>query len=217
MNLLLKSLSKYICFSALNSAQPFSAMLVCSETEEKCMFNRCLSCKDNFNDKILKIVSDSTQQVQWFQWILRDGRMKKLEPFLTHLFIKRQQAAFFEKKKIISNERIICLQIDYSENFRLGIQDVVQSSYYSQNVVSLFTSYAWCLDGGQSYVYVSDNLTHDKCCIIASLDKLFCTLKQQFQHLNEIHVFSDGATQQFKQKFLLRNLCRLSEQYQVHI
>ena len=50
----------------------------------------------------------------------------------------------------------------------------------------------------------------------ASLDNLFSQLKQKFQDLKEIYVFSDGATQQFKQKFLIRNLCRLSEQYQIY-
>ncbi|CAF5144427.1 unnamed protein product [Rotaria sp. Silwood1] len=77
--------------------------------------------------------------------------------------------------KTITNEELICLQVDFSENFRLGNQDAVQNSFYSQDAVSLFTSH-----------------------ICASLDNLFSQLKQQFQHLKEIHVFSDGATQHFK-------------------
>jgi len=196
------------------------------------MFSCCPTCTNNFNNKILNIVTDPAQPVEWFQWILHDGETKKIEfndtieqcvavlkekiePFLAHVFIKRQQAAFFEQMKTISNEEVICLQIDYSENFRLKKQDAVQSSFYSQDAVSLFTSHVWCSDGGQSYVYISNNLTHDKYCISGSLDNLFSQLKQQFQYLKEIHVFFDGATQQFKQKFLFRNLCRLSEQYQV--
>ncbi|CAF5062416.1 unnamed protein product, partial [Rotaria sp. Silwood1] len=65
------------------------------------------------------------------------------------------------------------------ENFRLGNQDAV----------SLFTSHIWYSDGGQSCVCGSNNLTHNKCCISASLDNLFSQLKQQFQHLRETNVF----------------------------
>ncbi|CAF4621034.1 unnamed protein product, partial [Rotaria sp. Silwood2] len=43
--------------------------------------------------------------------------------------------------KIISNEELICLQVDFSENFRLGNQDAV----------SLFTSHIWYSGGGQSF------------------------------------------------------------------
>ncbi|CAF4743741.1 unnamed protein product, partial [Rotaria sp. Silwood2] len=74
------------------------------------------------------------------------------------------------------------------ENFRLENQDAV----------SLFTSQIWYSGGGQSYVCGSNHLTHDKYCISASLDNLYSQLKQQFQHLKEIHVFSDGAIQHFK-------------------
>ncbi|CAF3815495.1 unnamed protein product [Rotaria sp. Silwood1] len=100
--------------------------------------------------------------------------------------------------KTISNEELICLQVDFSENFRLGNQDAVQNSFYSQDAVSLFTSHIWYSDGGQSCVCGSNNLIHDKYCISASLYNLFSQLKQQFQHLKETNVLSDGATQHFK-------------------
>ncbi|CAF4598521.1 unnamed protein product, partial [Rotaria sp. Silwood2] len=134
-------------------------MLVCNEEAENCMFSRCVSCANNFNNKILNIVNDPKQQIQWFQWICLDGKTKKVEfndtieqclavlkeklgPFWVHVFAKRKQAAFFFKKiKTISNEELICLQVDFSENFRLGNQDAV----------SLFTSHIWYSGGGQSF------------------------------------------------------------------
>ena len=236
INLLLKSLFKYIRCTPLESLQQFSSMLVCDETEEKCMFSSCLTCKNYFKERILDLVKHPAQQIKWSQWAQSAGKTQKIdyegtieeclailkektESFLTHVFIKRRQSDFFEAMKTGSSDETICLQVDYSENFRLVMQDAVQSSYYSQNAVSLFTSYVWCTGGvgGQSYVYVSNNLDHDKYCISASLDKLFKKLKQRFNNLKEVHVFSDGATQQFKQKFLFRNLCRLSEEYKVNL
>ena len=174
VNLLLKSLSKYITCSGLHSLQQFSTMLVCNEESEDCMFGRCISCINHFNNKISNSVNNPKQQIQWFQWIWQDRKTKKVEfndtieqclavlkeklgPFLIHVFIKRRQAAFFERMKTSSTEECICLQVDFSENFRLGNQNAVQNSFYSQDAVSLFTSHVWSSNGGQSYVYVSND------------------------------------------------------------
>ncbi|CAF5112220.1 unnamed protein product, partial [Rotaria sp. Silwood1] len=43
------------------------------------MFSRCVSCANNFNNKILNIVNDPKQQIQLFQWICQDGKTKKVE------------------------------------------------------------------------------------------------------------------------------------------
>jgi hypothetical protein len=51
----------------------------------------------------------------------------------------------------------------------------------------------------------------------AALENLFQKLKQQLQELKKINIFSDGASQQFKQKFLMRNICRLADDFGVNI
>ena len=90
---------------------------------------------------------------------------EKFESFLTHVFIKRQQSAYFEKMKSSLTDESICVQVDFSQNFRIDIQDAIQSSYDSNNSVSLFTCYVWCSNGGHSFVYASNDLSHDKYCI----------------------------------------------------
>ncbi|CAF2625344.1 unnamed protein product [Rotaria sp. Silwood2] len=230
VNLLLKPLSKCINNPNLVSLQSFSKALVCNEDDENCMFNRCSLCANYFNDKFRKYVLNPAQKIQWYQWVFKNGYSEKqefngtihqclntleaqLESFLIHVFIKRRQATYFEMIKSISDKETICVQVDYSENFRLEVQDAVQGSFYTKKAVSLFTCYAWSLDTGYSFVYVSNNLSHDKYCITAALDDLFDKLKIKFNELKEVHVFSDGAAQQFKQKFLFRNLCRLFETF----
>ena len=52
VNLLLKSLSKYINSLDLNSLQAFSSALVCDEANEDCMFRHCSLCSNNFDSKI---------------------------------------------------------------------------------------------------------------------------------------------------------------------
>ncbi|CAF3138542.1 unnamed protein product [Rotaria sp. Silwood2] len=133
INLLIKPLSKYIPCPGLHSLQAFLSTLVCCETNEECMFSQCSLCANNFENKIIKHVTNFIQSVNWYQWVLKDGYSKKIEfngtigecievlkskvnKFLAHVFIKRQQSEYFEKMKKISNNENICLQIDFSEN-----------------------------------------------------------------------------------------------------
>ena len=232
VNLLLKSLSKHINGVNLNSLQAFSSILVCDEENEECMFSRCSLCSNNFNLKIRKNVINPNKQIQWYQWTTKNGFSRKEEfngsilqclatleeqsqSFLCHVFIKRQQSAYFERLKLNLDNETICMQVDFSENFHIDVQDAIQSSFYSKDSVSLFTCYIWHLNGGYSRVYVSDDLSHDKYYVGAALEHLFGDLKGKFQHLKRVHVFSDGAAQQFKRRYLFRNLCRLSEKFKV--
>lgn len=234
INLLIKPLSKYVSNSNLCTIQAFSKVVVCNEDDENCMFRRCSICADYFDTKIRKCILNPARRVQWYQWTSKNGYSEKkefngtvnqclntletqLEPFLVHVFIKRRQAAFFDMIKSNVDDETICLQVDYSENFKLEIQDAVQGSFYKKAAVSLFTCYIWNSDSGYSIVYVSNDLSHDKYCISATLDDLFNKLKLKFHRLKQLHIFSDGAAQQFKQKFLFRNLCRLFEAFNVNI
>ena len=232
VNLLLKALSKHVDCPALSSLQTFSSALVCDEQNEDCMFNRCDSCLNHFRTKIQTKIIDPQKQIPWFQWTAKKGFWKKEEfagsvknciialkeqvkPFLRHVFIKRRQSNYFEELKSNLNDETICIQVDFSENFRIDIQDSIQSSFYTKDFVSLFTCYIWHTHGGLSRVYVSDDLSHDKYYVDSAIYHLLNDIKQQFSPLKQIHFFSDGAAQQFKQKYLFRNLCRLSEQFGV--
>ena len=178
VNLLLKSLSKYINSLDLSSLQAFSSALVCDEANEDCMFRHCSLCSNNFDSKIQKNIIDPNKRIHWYQRTFKHGFSKKeefngsvnkcvtvlrekVESFLTHVFIKRQQSTFFENLKSNLNDETICIQVDFSENFRIDVQDAIQSSYYSKNFVSLFTCYIWHLNGGRSCVYASDDLSHE--------------------------------------------------------
>ncbi|CAF1961157.1 unnamed protein product [Rotaria magnacalcarata] len=115
------------------------------------------------------------------------------------------------------NDETVCLQVDFSEDFRMDIQDAIQGSYYSKKSVSLFTSHVWCSSQGFSFVYVLDNCTHDKYCISTILNQLFDEIKKNSKICKTFMFFSDGAAQQFKQRFLFRNLCRLADLFKIEL
>ena len=127
---------------------------------------------------------------------------EKVETFLFHIFIRRQQLMYFENLKLNLNLETICIPVDFSENFRIDVQDAIQSSYYAKSFVSLFTCYFWHLNSSHSCIYATDDLSHDKYYVSTALDHLIDKLKNPFQRLKYVHVFSNGAAQQFKQKSL---------------
>ena len=102
---------------------------------------------------------------------------EKVESFLYHMFIKRQQSAYFERLKLNLDNETICIQVGFSENFHIDVQDAIQSSFYPKESISLFICYIWYLNGSYSRVYVSDDLSHDKYHVGAALDHLFGDLK----------------------------------------
>ncbi|CAF3549126.1 unnamed protein product [Rotaria sp. Silwood1] len=79
VNLLLKPLSKCINNPNLVSLQSFSKALVCNEDDENCMFNRCSLCANYFTDKFRKYVLNPAQNIQWYQWIFKNGYSEKQE------------------------------------------------------------------------------------------------------------------------------------------
>ena len=112
--LLLKSVDKYVDGKYCSSLQAFTDCLVCSATNEECMFGRCLLCRDFFSEKVEENVGDGNTKIAWSQWVNESGRSQKkefsgsvneavsllnskVELFLFHVYIKREQSKFFEQ------------------------------------------------------------------------------------------------------------------------
>ena len=55
---------------------------------------------------------------------------------------------------------------------------------------------------------ISDDLDHIKLSVNDFIKKLFSTLKEQHTSIKMRHVYSDGASPQFKERSLLSNLFR---------
>jgi len=67
----------------------------------------------------------------------------KVEYFLFHVYIKREQAKYFEKLKTeVSDEKIV-LQVDFAENFNMKEQDEIQKAHWNTKPLSIFTAFVW--------------------------------------------------------------------------
>ena len=148
---------------------------------------------------------------------------RQLNPFLIHVFIKRRQAAYMRDRQRAADGVNIIVQVNFSENATLQNQNEIQTAHWSHNQATLFTAYAWIdvsEDITESMVIVSDDLQHNKQSVhmfMTVMTHIFCTLKAKYPTIEQISVFSDGASSQFKPRFLFSNLYEWETEFGVKI
>lgn len=157
--LLLKSLHKSIRGNYCSLLEMFGNSLVCDTNNVDCMFSRCLNCED-FKKNIHNNISDHSIQITWSQWTNESGRSvkkefsgkiteavllleSKVEHFLIHVYIKRQQSNYFEHLKENVTEEKVLLQVDFAENFNMKEQDEIQTAHWASAPLSIFTAFVW--------------------------------------------------------------------------
>ena len=140
--------------------------------------------------------------------------------YLSDVFVKRKQCDYFEHIKETAGDRTVVRQVDYAENFTLTNQDQIQSTYWSQNQVSMFTAYIWMGGSGgqgQSFGLVSNGKTHDKFAVITCREVMIKEVISIMPDVNEIVFSSDGAASQFKNRCLLQHLTMMMDANVVEI
>ncbi len=139
-----------------------------------------------------------------------DTLLDKMPDFLAHVFIKRQQSHCFQEKLANIPEGSAVIQVDFSDNYSLQQQGEIQSAYWSQKQLTLFTVCVWTHDGKRSMVFVSDDLDHDKTSVLVFLHKLLADLTAK-EAITKVDIFSDGPSSQFKNQFVFNLLPVLRE------
>ena len=105
----------------------------------------------------------------------------------------------------------------FSENFQLKHQREVMAACWSNEMVILFTAVVYYRtdDVGlnhQSYVVVSDELSHDKASVYAFNNAILERAKE-VTPVREVHYWSDGAGSQFKNRYNLSSLLYHQEDF----
>ena len=100
----------------------------------------------------------------------------------------------------------VVLQGDFSEYATIASKNETQSAHWCHGQATLFTVYAWIKeDENESFVLVSDDLTHMKYSVYIFMECIRKHLREKFPSISA-NVFSDGAGSQFKQRVLFWNL-----------
>jgi len=235
VKLLCECLTKEIqSFPSYSAA--FVDNFVCDSNKEECMMSKCGSCPAWLD--AVKEDAALDEIVQWQQWervshqvqskqgkpklvkkmekVTKEGTVEealhslqsKMPSFLEHVFVKRKQAEFFEKRTAQMQPDEAVVQVDFAENYTCQHQDEVQAAHWSQQQVTLFTVAIWTKDSDDntkcsSHVIVSDDLDHDKKSVTVFMDIVVNNfVKKNFPQVKVVDIFSDGPTSQFKNRYM---------------
>ncbi len=225
VKLALDCLQHVIPRQVFQSTQDFVEAVACNTDSPLCMLGQCAEC---MNGKLLEmrtlcnIPEDDKQiKVTWYTWETTEGLPNKVQKsgtlgdvlnflktaatkFVYHCFVKKQQSGYFQAKKMLAktDQETVVLQVDFAENYTAAYQDEIQSAHWHQKQVTVFPSVLWSDGDPESYAIVSDSLEHDKRSVATFLSKIVEDIKMKHPAMKEIHIFSDGAASQFKNKFI---------------
>ncbi|RXN14647.1 Sentrin-specific protease 2 [Labeo rohita] len=225
IKLALDCLQHIIPRQAFQSTQDFVEAVACNPESPLCMLGQCAECR---NGKLLEMrtlcnIPEDDKQIKatWYAWETKEGLPNKVQKtgtlsdvlnflktvatkFVHHCFVKKQQSGFFQAIKLQAkaDQETVVLQVDFAENYIAAYQDQIQSAHWHQKQVTVFPSVLWSDGDPESYAIVSDSLEHDKRSVATFLSKIVEDIKMKHPAMKEIHIFSDGAASQFKNKFM---------------
>ena len=212
-------------------------VIACNIDNENCMMGICSDCS-NVNSAIQKLTQSQNlkHSITWQQWESDvDGRaklrcidgkcevaleelMKKLAHFKIHSFVKKVQSEYFQSKKKSLTENSAVLQIDFAENYSMISQDEIQSAHWSHSQISIFTCGLWLCDNVfKPYIIVSNDLSHNKYAVCVFLDRIIEEIKKEMPAVKHLLIFSDNCTGQFKNRFVLSNICHMQNHHGLEV
>lgn len=222
--------------SALHKAIPsfpkysitFCELFLCDPSSQNCWLGDCEKCANSF----IKVAREKVEEegccdndITWYQWkeidgcltkIVKEGSVEDLliylseisSQFFQHVYVKREQAASYKNQReeaasVNYNPSVAIVQLDFSENYTCIAQDEIQSYHWGQPQVSLFTCSLWYGGKQHPYVIISENLIHSKDTIIAYLSRILDEIPDD---VNQVRIWSDGPSSQFKNKYIAASL-----------
>ena len=130
----------------------------------------------------------------------------QLRTFQGH--IKRVQEQYRQIRTLKENlpENEIVLQMDFAENYSCRSLDEVQTAYWSQSIVTLHPVVAYFKQNGktkhQSFVIVSDEMSHSASTIYTFIGKIMPLLKPLKPELTKIHYWTDSPSSQYRNRYI---------------
>lgn len=105
----------------------------------------------------------------------------------------------------------ILLWMDFAENYTCASMEEVQSAYWNASMVSLHTMVAYFSEDRaprnlQSYVAVSDVISHNATAVYAILKKIIPIIKEDYPVTKKIHYLTDSPTSQYRNKTIFQVL-----------
>ena len=224
--------------SPINSYKECIARIICNPPLPSCYIGNCNECpgtsklKSQLQTAFEEAMMDT---VTYKQWIAADKTTletieKNTEEFIDvfiknlislkmHSFIATQQSQYYSEIKNNLKLGEFLVIADFSENYAFVVQDEVHGFHWNNNQATLhpFVIYykADSSVQSQSFVIISDCLKHDSAAVHLFNRKLINFLNQNFDTVEKIYYFTDGAASHYKNKSNFINLCSHEEDFGV--
>lgn len=191
-----------------------------------CYFGECDACCNlkSLVDKIIPACQADNEgnTINYYQWntqnqkilvhssisATRDELTSQLSFMKRHSFLAKVQLRQIRslKQNIVETEAI--LQEDFSENFAVKQQNEIMSAHWITEYVTLFTAILnQSNEESLPYVIVSDALSHDKYSVFSFNQAILRSyFSESDSRVATLHVFSDGAASQFKNRYTLSTI-----------
>lgn len=137
--------------------------------------------------------------------------LKDLQLFRCH--VQRVQSQYREIRRLRENLPVgeILLWMDFAENYTCASMEEVQSAYWNASMVSLHTMVAYFPGDRaprnlQSYVAVSDVISHNATAVYDILKKIIPIIKEDYPVTKKIHYLTDLLTSQYRNKTIFQVL-----------
>lgn len=139
-----------------------------------------------------------------------------------HGFISKQQSEFLKETKnnLKPNEFVVIS--DFSENYTFVVQDEIQAFHWAneQCTVHPIVIYFKTENGDVehiNYVVIAESLTHNAAAVFLFHQKMISFLRDNFDSIEKIFFFSDGAASQYKNKTNFHNLCEFEAKHKIKV
>ena len=109
--------------------------------------------------------------------------------------------------------------MDFAENYSFHVQNAIQAYHWANTQATLHPYVIYFTQNGKqnhdSFVIISEKLTHDTSSVHLFNSKVIEYLKQKFGYKNvkKIYYFTDGAASQYKKKYIFINLLKHRENF----
>lgn len=138
---------------------------------------------------------------------------------IPHDFIAKSQSKFLEdtKNNLMPGEFLVLG--DFAENYTCLIQDAIQSYHWNNTQVTIHPFVVYYKKNDEllheSYVVVSECLTHDAVTVNLFVKKFIEQLKKKHDNVKKTIFFTDGAASQYKNKTNFINLTHHFQDFKV--
>ncbi|KAK3927342.1 ARL14 effector protein [Frankliniella fusca] len=227
--LLIESASFHQFDDKLKNYTDFISAVICEEPAPECYLKNCSNCPgtEALEIKLKNMLSDNfVESITYQQWTSTDRCsletcvkesdefvqmfIEQLKTLLTHHFMAKEQAKYFQSVKENLKEGEALTICDFAENYTCVVQDAVQNYYWSNDQVTIHPFVTYYRENEAlktlSFAIISDHMKHDINSVYEFQKNYVEFLKVKLPSLKKVIYFSDGAAQQYKNKKNVLNI-----------